>query len=78
MLKTRTELPKIILKGGKIEYYFDERISQIRNIENPNDFHNLSRDENAAIAYFVKEKEKRMPFKLKDLEEQEQEGLPET
>ena len=78
MLKTRTELPKIILKGGKIEYYFDERISQIRNIENPNDFHNLSRDGYAAIAYFVEKKEKRMPFKLKDLEEQEQEGLPET
>jgi hypothetical protein len=34
-----SELPKVTI--GKITYYFDEHLKQIRNVDNPHDFLNL-------------------------------------
>lgn len=66
------ELPKVKLEGSNKEYYYDERLQQIRNVENPHDYADLSRDENASIDYFTKQvgegKTARLPFRLRELE----------
>ena len=37
------ELPKVQMK--KKMWYFDARLKQLRNVENPHDYHDLSHDE---------------------------------
>ncbi len=46
-------LPKVRMKGGKKVYYFDERLSQLRNVKDPYDHIDLESDERDAIEYMA-------------------------
>lgn len=44
-----SRLPTVLVEG--IWFFFDERLSQLRNVENPHDFIDLSTTERDAIRY---------------------------
>ena len=52
-MPTVKELPK--LKGKEKTYYFDAKLKQLRNVENPNDFIELEPDAAALVAVSIAE-----------------------
>ena len=51
-MKMATELPKIKFKGG--EYYFDERLKELRSVENPFIEVSLTNTDSDSIDYLIK------------------------
>jgi hypothetical protein len=59
-------LPVIRFKGSDKTYYFDQRLSQVRNITDPNDFVDLRNwsDSVETIEYWLGRGVHEMPFKI--------------
>lgn len=62
-----TELPKVKFEHSNSEYYYDERLREVRNVQNPNESYRLTNDENDSIEYFVTHGKKDLPFGINDL-----------
>ena len=59
-------LPIIAFQGTSTKYYWDARLGQVRNINNPHDYWDPKRSARASIEYFVQEGKMTMPFKYKE------------
>ncbi len=59
-------LPIIAFQGTSTKYYWDARLGQVRNINNPHDYWDPKRSARESIEYFVQEGKMTMPFKYKE------------
>jgi hypothetical protein len=46
-------LPVVKVQGSRVRYYFDAKLKQLRNVENPHDYVDLSTEERDGIEWLV-------------------------
>ena len=57
-------LPIVRVQGSRVKYFFDARLKQLRNVNNPHDFLDLSTNDRDGIEWLVNQGRKTVPVDI--------------